>query len=117
MPFLSGAFLGILGLILTFSSILKESPKEQELKRKRNRVNDKWKRVLLYLLALFCYGLLVDLLGFLITSFVFLFFLFKLLEPKRIMMPLVVSIGSVIVSYLLFWVFLRCPLPRGIFSF
>lgn len=117
MPFLSGAFLGLLGLILMFSSILKRLSEEEELNRKKIWVKDNWKRILFYLSALFGYGLVLNLLGFLITTFVFLFFLFKLTEPKKYMMPLVLSVGSVIVSYLIFWVWLRSPLPRGIFGF
>lgn len=115
MPFLSGAFLGLLGLMLTFSSFLKRVSQEGELNRKKNSVN--WKRVLIYISAIFAYALVLNSLGFLITTFIFLIVLFKLAEPKRFMVPIVLSLSSVILSYLLFWVWLRCPLPRGILSF
>jgi putative tricarboxylic transport membrane protein len=113
VPFLTGVFLALFGLILMFSSILEEPEDEEKLVW----VKETWKRVLLTLLALCGYGLLLELLGFLITTFLFFFFLVKLAEPKKWMTPIVFSGVTAILCYLVFSVGLKSQLPRGILGF
>ena len=119
MPFLSGAFLGLFGLILIFSSTLRGLWEKEHLKDKKIQVEKpvekNWKNLMFVLLILFGYPLLLDTLGFYLTTFLFLFFLFKLKEPKRWLMPLIFSISVVILSYLIFELCLNCRFPRGIF--
>ncbi len=111
MPFISGTFLGLSGLTLTLPSILRRTGEGKSEGLKAN-----WKDFLFTLLALFAYSLFLEPLGFLLSTFLFLFFLFKLGEPKKWFMPLVLSISTIILSYLIFSVFLKCQFPRGIFS-
>jgi hypothetical protein len=56
-------------------------------------------------------------LGFLLATFFFLFALFKFVEPKKWLMPFSLSLTSVILSHLVFNVWLRCQFPRGILRF
>jgi putative tricarboxylic transport membrane protein len=116
MPFLSGSFLILFGLILAVSTISKGLEKEKT-KGKEAWMNVNWKSFLFTLLALFVYALLLEPLGFYITTFMFLFFLFKLTEPKRWLMPIVFSGISVILSYLIFSIWLKVQFPSGIFRF
>lgn len=117
MPFLSGAFLVLFGLILTVSTISIGLGEKEEVKGKKVWVKENLKSFLFTLLALFVYVLLLEPLGFYITAFMFLFFLFKLTEPKRWLMPLVFAGISVILSYFIFSIWLKCQFPMGILRF
>ena len=114
MPFLSGAIMGVFGLILVFSTGL---TKLGEVKSETHWVKGNLKNLLLPSLAIFGYVLLLEPLGFLITTFIFLIFLLKLKEPKRWAMPLILTASTVALSYLIFSVWLKCQFPRGILSF
>ena len=115
LPFLTGAFLGTLGLILGLSSVSNEFKEEDS--GNKTWIKGKEKNILLPLSALFGYILLLDFLGFLFTTFVFLFFLFKLAEPKRWFFPLYLAGGTAVLSYLIFSVWLQCQFPKGVFKF
>jgi len=113
LPFLTGIVLGILGIILIFSRISKEIAKDEKLTRKGRNLLIPF----LTLLISFAYVLLFEPLGFLPATFLFLFFLFKLSEPKKWLKPLILSLSVVILSYLIFSVWLQCQFPRGMFRF
>ena len=120
LPFLSGIALAVLGVILissTFSKGLGEDKKEVDQKAGR-RVNwDLLRLPVFTFLTLMGYILLLEPLGFLFTTFFSLFFLFKIADPKRWVIPLLSAVITVTLSYLIFEVWLRCQLPRGILSF
>lgn len=120
MPFLAGVIMGILGFILVCSSAWRGLRKDENVKDEKILVKEDWRKFVipfLNILILFAYVLLLEPLGFLFTSFIFLFLLFKLSEPKRWMMPLILTISTVILSYLVFSVWLQCQFPKGIFGF
>lgn len=118
MPFISGTLLGFSGLILILSSIGERLRVEEGLDGKEIRAKGSRKRPLfVLLLTLFGYGLLLEFIGFIVTTFIFLFFLFKLTAPKAWIIPLIFSGVTVILSYLIFSIWLRFPFPRGIFNF
>jgi len=60
------------------------------------------------------YALFLDLLGYLVTTLVVLFGLFFNPSDRRWATPLVASLLSVAVTYLIFEVWLQSQLPRGI---
>jgi putative tricarboxylic transport membrane protein len=120
LPFLSGALLGIFGLILTFSVAFEKPEEEAGAPYEGIRAKWDWKKLLnplLTLLSLFAYLVLLEPLGFLLTTFICLFFLFKLSERKKWLMPLTLSISTSILSYLLFSVWLQCQFPKGVIKF
>lgn len=117
MPFLSGALLGLFGLILMFSDISRSLREKGEVKVKEVLVKENWRKILFTFSTLVGYIILFEPLGFFITTFLFFFFLFKLTETKKWLMPLIFSGGAVILSYLIFSVWLKCSLPRGILKF
>jgi len=114
LPFISGILLGVFGLILMFSSVSKVTGGDGESNGRKMWVKGNSKRLLLTLFALFAYALSFETLGFLIATFLFLFFLFKLTEPKRWVGPLVFSGMTVVLSYLIFCVWLKSTFPAGI---
>jgi hypothetical protein len=117
MPFLSGIFLMLFGVILMVSTLAKANNEKEETKNKKLWTKENWKGFSLTLLALFGYALLMNRLGFYTTTFLFLFFLFKLTAPRKWLMPLAFSGASVILSYLIFSVWLMTQFPGGIFGF
>lgn len=120
MPFLAGALLVALGFILIFSSLSKGLRKYEEGKDEKMLVKKDWKKFLvpfLNLLSIIVYILLLESLGFIFTTFLILFFLFKISEPKKWLMPLGLSVSTAILSYLVFSVWLQCQFPKGIFGF
>jgi hypothetical protein len=116
MPFLAGSFLILLGLILA-GSTLSKGLEEEKTKGKEAWMNVNWKRFLFTLSGLFAYALLLEPIGFYPIAFLFLFFLFKLTEPKRWLMPAGLAGISVLLSYLIFSVWLKVQFPIGIFRF
>ncbi len=116
MPFLSGALLGLFGLLLTFADIFQRSWEEKKAEIREVLLKKNARQLLYTFSILLAYGLLFEPLGFFVATFLFFFTLFKLKSPKRWLMPLIISGSSVIVSYLIFCVWLKCQLPRGIFQ-
>lgn len=117
MPFLSGVFLMLFGVILMVSTLTGADNKKEETKSEKLWTKENWKGFSLTLLALFGYALLMNSLGFYTTTFLFLFFLFKLTAPRKWLMPLAFAGASVILCYLIFSLWLMTQFPGGIFGF
>jgi len=110
--FLGGSLLGVFGLILTiYSRLEKSSPPETA----RGIFSpEKLKQPLLALLVLFSFPLLLKVFGFILSTFLFLFFLFKAMEPRKWFMLVVISLTGSLACYLVFQVWLRVSFPKGI---
>jgi putative tricarboxylic transport membrane protein len=108
MPFLVGVFLGGFGFVLTLRAHLKG--KEGD----RLWAGQNWKKVIVTLAALFIYISLMDPLGFLVSTFLLNFVLFKVTAPKKWFSPLLTSAAVVFSCYLIFFLWLKVPLPKGI---
>ncbi len=120
LPFLSGVLLAILGVSLSLSDLSKGSGEEVGVKGEKIWEIGYWKGYglpFLSLLSLLGYILVLNVLGFLLTTFLWLFFLFKLGDPRRWLMPLTSAVSTVIISYLVFGVWLQLQLPKGIIRF
>ena len=120
LPFIAGALLAIFGLILMFSTLLSQSRAGKNAGNRWGLTKRDWKRFLNPLLSvaiLLGYILLLEPLGFLLTTFVCLLLLFKLSEPRRWVAPAVLSGTTAVLSYLLFSVWLQCQLPKGLLKF
>ena len=66
-------------------------------------------------LALLAYGFGMDYLGFLVSTFIFLVFLLRMIEPQRWSLVLLESALASGISYLVFDIWLQAQLPKGIF--
>ena len=110
--FLGGGLLALFGLILTAYSTWEKSL--QQPKAKVIFTKGTLKQPLLSLLILFSYLLFLKIFGFIIATFLFLFFLFKAMEPRKWLTLIVISLCGSLVSYLIFQVWLRVSFPKGI---
>jgi hypothetical protein len=112
---IAGAMLSVLGLILILNTFLRKFNDE---KMRVVLFKEGIKDPLLALSALIGYVFLLDYLGFLITNFIFMMFLFKIKDTnKNWITPLVLTISTVVVSYLVFTVWLGVQFPVGIWEF
>ena len=74
-------------------------------------------RMLLVFVALIGYFLLLEYLGFVIVSFLLMFFLFLWVGRQRWYVALASAVCCIALAYLLFEVLLKSNLPRGAFGF
>jgi hypothetical protein len=111
-PFLTGLLLILAGLILTLSKVFQHRSRSDPGGRVRGIKASRTGIITVALL--FVYASLLGLLGFILTTFFFLFGLFKILDPRRSAVPAITSALTVTVCYLVFCVWLRINFPKGI---
>ncbi len=109
LSFWSALILGLLSLILVSMSFLKE---RIVLGRQKNLIS-----IILVIFSLFGFLFSLDILGFIISTFLFIFFLLKIVERKRWLFSLGVGCLTVLGTYLLFQVLLKAQLPQGFLGF
>jgi hypothetical protein len=109
----ASGILGILSLIL----FLQASLQKKEVRRPAFFAGPLWKRILLVLIALILYSRLMSVLGYLISTFLLMTFLFLILERKKIVFVFVSSILATVFTYLVFSKWLNCQFPDGLFGF
>jgi len=115
LPFLAGIALIVVSLFVLIPA-LRKWKKEQEndsLFPSRQSL----KKVLLALAALFGYGIALEYLGYLLTTFLFMFSIARLMEPRGWLTTTLVAISTAVLSYFLFIVLLEVQLPKGPLGF
>ena len=115
LPFVTGIILVALSLILLIARFLdrggRAGPKEEPMPG-----GLALSRILIVLGALCLYVLILEPLGFMVTTFLFMIVLLRL-EPRKWMFILLVSIGATAFFFVLFKVLLRVPLPSGLLAY
>ncbi len=113
ISFWSGLSLGILALLMIIQNIrLNKTNFTEEEKEKTN-----WKAIFTVFASLFSYILLLNYLGFIITTTLFVGILLKSIEKKGWFLTTWVSLVIAFGSYVVFKVWLQAELPKGIFGF
>jgi len=111
LPFWLGVVLGLLSIILLIRTSLQR--KETRLFRQVLTEKIRWGKVLITVVALILYGVLMEYVGFLLLTFLFMACLMRFVDPqswKRVIgWALVGSVGS----YLIFEVWMKLRLPKG----
>jgi putative tricarboxylic transport membrane protein len=77
----------------------------------------RWGVVLYVLISLFLYAFILDILGFIVTTFLTMVVLFKISERQSWRMALGTSALTTGFTYLLFDYLLKCSFPRGFLGF
>ena len=115
LPFITGAILTLLSLILYLQTRKpgEDSRTDKPFFTNRTRA---WKASLA-LIVLLAYAIGMDYLGFLVSTTIFLAFLLWVVEPQRWYIMIFGSILASVVSYTIFEILLKSPLPKGIFDF
>ncbi len=115
MTFGSSALLGILSLILLLRTF--SSEKKEEIKAGSVFVGRLWKRVLWVFIALLVYSEVMPWLGYLISTFLLMSFLYGVVRGQRWWWVLVSSLITTIVTYYVFSILLNCQFPAGLLGF
>jgi hypothetical protein len=77
---------------------------------------ENWESVVLVILSLFGFLLILDTLGFIFSTFLFVSFLLKLVEQRKWVFSLGVAGLTAFFGYFIFEVVLKAQLPQGIFN-
>lgn len=117
-----GLFPLMMGILLSFLSsiILIKATSKKEAEKGSIGVlwaGLNWRKMLYTIGALFIYSLIVNLIGFLLTTFFLLIFLFRAIEPQKWKIAIGSSILISIGFYLVFDRLLQVQLPRGFWGF
>jgi len=114
LPFFSG-------LALIFVSVFVFIPalSKREMREGSNFFpeRDSFRKILLALIALFAFGIAMEYAGYLLTTFLFMFFVARIMEPKGWRTIAVLAFLTAVLSYLLFVVLLEVQLPKGLLGF
>ncbi len=111
--FWTGMVLAGLSFILLLQSLFTAGP---ENGGKNIWKGIEWRKGTKMMIALFAYALVFKSLGFIVSTFFLLLFLFKGIEPQKWKTALVLSAVTMVVCYLVFGVFLELQFPSGILS-
>ena len=114
MPFFGGLTLAGMSVALLLRTFIR---KMAELGSSFFPQKDSWKRVVAVFLALIAYNLVLQHLGFTLTTLFFIFFLVKFIFPQSLRRTLIVAILSALGARLLFINFLETQLPKGFLGF
>lgn len=110
MVFIAGIALWILSMVLLMLSFRAAITKKRTTWWKGRQ----WQKVVKLTLALFLYAIVLRWLGFLLSTVLLLFVLFKGIEPQRWQVALVLSLITSVTCYLVFGVFFELRFPEGI---
>ena len=114
LPLLIGLILAGLSVVCFIQARTAESMERKGSWYSRER----WKNLVWILLALFSYALVLDILGFLVSTFLLLIFLFRFgMEPQKWFWAIGGSVVASLSCYVVFELWLRTQLPKGILGF
>jgi len=111
MPFTAGGLLGVLGLISLFGTHFQKKGKET---KQEAHVSLRFHPLLLMLLMLTAYSIVLNLIGYMISTFLLMFCLFSFGVKRKWWVIVGGAVFVTLVSYLVFDVWLRCSFPKGI---
>jgi putative tricarboxylic transport membrane protein len=112
-PFLGGAALAVLSAA-NLVKALRSSGKDPGLGSTTRSIN--WKNILLSLAVLAAFPLLLEVLGFAPTTFLFFLLLLRVIEPQRWVVTLGFSFLAAVFFHLLFQVWIKMKFPVGVFG-
>ena len=110
--FWGGILLGVFSLMVLILSIKfqqKTSPKASAPFK-----NIDWRKVIYILLSLVVYGLILEQVGYLISTFLLISFMLYTIEAKRWYLVVFVATTSSLLSYAIFVLWLQVQLPKGL---
>lgn len=113
-PLWGGIILGFLSLL----NFLRVSTKRKRVTEEVGSLKSKkrWKNITLTLITLFAYPSFLPVIGFVLTTFLFIVVLLRFLEPKRWSIVLRTAVGVTLISYFIFQYWLKIQFPKGIFG-
>jgi len=115
LPLLVGIFLGIFSIIAFLQAYLSKVTEETI---PCWYPKERWKKLIGVLAAMFIYAFCLEILGFLLSTFLLLVFLFRAgMESQRWLVAIGGSAIASFSSYAVFELWLKTQLPRGLLGF
>lgn len=74
----------------------------------------RWQKLILVLVSLLLYAYALIPIGFLLSTCLLLILLYKFIEPQKWSIAISGAILTVLVTYVIFYIWLGCQLPKGI---
>jgi putative tricarboxylic transport membrane protein len=115
VAFLSGLFISCVGLVMIVSNAVSKNRVYQGPDAHHPFRISSWVQLIYTMGLLVTYIALIEPVGFILTTFLLMFGLFFDHEKRNWAWSLLFSTVTAAVSYMIFEVWLRCQLPRGIF--
>ena len=116
VAFLSGILIGGVGAVMILSKRISAGrAKEAARGSSQGAPAVRWSRLAYTMIFLIAYAVLMDPVGYIVSTFLAMFGLFFDWEKKNWFWSAFFSIAVSLISYLVFEVWLHCQLPRGIF--
>ena len=112
LPFLSGAAMALLALVVFFQQI---PGKKDTLKSLW--ANKKWLAVPIVMASLILYAVSLNFLGFIVDTFILTAFLLRVMEPLSWGKVAAGATGATLGSYAVFHLWLEAQLPAGFLGF
>jgi len=114
IPFGIGALLGLMSIYLCVRGIIQLA---RGYKEKPAFKGVAWKKAMLVVVMLACYGAFFNFLGFLVSTFMLMLLLLWVVGRQKPALSLIVSVVTAGGAHLLFVVLFSLPLPRGVLSY
>ena len=111
--FWTSILLGLLSLVVLLRARGGKESGESEVIFSRGRLG----KIFWVLLAAFLYALLMEMAGFILVTLMLFLFLLGIIEKRPWPFSVMVSVAVTALSYLVFEVWLKSQLPRGILEF
>jgi putative tricarboxylic transport membrane protein len=115
VAFLAGFFIAAVGVVMVLSKFLTRHRAEGTVSAPHPFRTVSWSRLVYTMCLLVAYAVLIESLGFMLTTFLVMFGLFFQWEKQNWFWSLFFATAASVTSYVVFEMCLRCQLPRGIF--
>ena len=112
-PLILGMLITALSLVILGKSIVSHGRANRDRKESGEGERGSGIKVVWYCILIGCYAVLLQPVGFLIITPVFLIPTMKFVEKQSWTMTIAVTVSSTVLSHLLFSYFLQVPLPKG----
>ena len=113
-PFYLGIILALLSINNFVKAIAQRKRPVKIIKASAAGIN--WQNIILTIVVLFSYPLLLDILGFPISTFLFTVLFLRFIEPQRWSVVLGTGSAVTIVFYVVFQYWLKIQFPAGLFG-
>ncbi len=116
-PFVMAACLVCFSSFHSISSLIKSRQLKFTLEERFWPESDGIKRILFTIIFLFIFVIALNYLGFILTTYLFLFITLRFIEPRKWLTVILVGSLTTVFSYLIFQFWLRSNLPVGFLGF
>ena len=113
LPFCGGVLLSSVSCSIFILSLARGAKSQKAQVAKPPHLDIRLGRIISILAGLAIYTFLLENIGFLLSSFLLLIFLFKGIEPQKTWIALFASFVTVFLSYLIFFLWLGIQFPKG----